>query len=395
MKSPSMSVSCIAGLITFVYLINVALVRANPVQDQCNTEKPFPCPAYGICCRADQFCSDKSGTCEECFPVNISERKDRLKFCYDEQQMKRTNSRMRGNTCVGACTTVFNMTEIINYTGEAPKKTVEELIADHNISIHKHLEDQGLNRIDENQRWIHKLEEKLEILKESDYTKSVVFGIIASLSLLLAIIAISASIYLFRRSTRRKKKYQTDLSETKNLMTSAFDLDDINSSLSKTKQTLLDELQTNLTNELNLEDHNSKLSRTKTLLSNDLNTKLTNEFNLEDDNSSLSKTKKLISDDLNTKLTNEFNLNDDNSLVSKVLLSFKEELKTAVNESSSQVVKEENYIKNLDLKAEVTTENDNPQPLLDIKNDEIKISPKDVDVHPNALQRTDKRHKTK
>ncbi|XP_059142468.1 uncharacterized protein LOC131930110 isoform X2 [Physella acuta] len=210
------SVHGVEFIVTFLFFCGV--VSSSVVQEKCNDLKPVVCPTYGMCCTADQFCSENSGTCESCFPEAFTKREERLKFCSDLER-KRTNSSMRHYTCKAACVTLFNMTEIMSYVDKPPEKTAKELIADHNSSMHEHLEGSVVKRIDDNQRSVTSLEDEVSSLK---------LAAILILVLTLIAIVIGVAFYGFWRRRVSKMKKQTDVRERKKLLD-----DDVEKKLNK------------------------------------------------------------------------------------------------------------------------------------------------------------------
>ncbi|XP_059142469.1 uncharacterized protein LOC131930110 isoform X3 [Physella acuta] len=210
------SVHGVEFIVTFLFFCGV--VSSSVVQEKCNDLKPVVCPTYGMCCTADQFCSENSGTCESCFPEAFTKREERLKFCSDLER-KRTNSSMRHYTCKAACVTLFNMTEIMSYVDKPPEKTAKELIADHNSSMHEHLEGSVVKRIDDNRRRVSSLENEVSNLK---------LAAILILVLTLIAIVIGVAFYGFWRRRVSKMKKQTDVRERKKLLD-----DDVEKKLNK------------------------------------------------------------------------------------------------------------------------------------------------------------------
>ncbi|XP_059142464.1 uncharacterized protein LOC131930110 isoform X1 [Physella acuta] len=230
------SVHGVEFIVTFLFFCGV--VSSSVVQEKCNDLKPVVCPTYGMCCTADQFCSENSGTCESCFPEAFTKREERLKFCSDLER-KRTNSSMRHYTCKAACVTLFNMTEIMSYVDKPPEKTAKELIADHNSSMHEHLEGSVVKRIDDNRRRVSSLENEVSNLKLADDNQrsvtsledevsSLKLAAILILVLTLIAIVIGVAFYGFWRRRVSKMKKQTDVRERKKLLD-----DDVEKKLNK------------------------------------------------------------------------------------------------------------------------------------------------------------------
>uniref|UniRef100_A0A2C9KNW9 Uncharacterized protein n=1 Tax=Biomphalaria glabrata TaxID=6526 RepID=A0A2C9KNW9_BIOGL len=70
----------------------------------CPAEKPYICLPYGVCCGGDQFCFQ--GSCESCFPADVSEESFLLKWC--QEKGLQDVSVMRHHSCALACYARFN-----------------------------------------------------------------------------------------------------------------------------------------------------------------------------------------------------------------------------------------------------------------------------------------------
>ncbi|XP_059142473.1 uncharacterized protein LOC131930115 [Physella acuta] len=176
-----------------------------------------------------QFCAEELGTCEECFPLDITTREERLKLC--SEMAKSTNTRsMRHYSCSPACYHSFSHGEISNYTEQAPAKTTKELIdgliAEYKSSRHKQLRKIRMDIKNKTERLSY-LEDQVQNLKingQKQDDKMVTLLIIGTTSLVLAttiaIVCIILRVMWWLKQRKRKykcKKIEPDFEESKQL----------------------------------------------------------------------------------------------------------------------------------------------------------------------------------